>query len=89
MRTRTTGSAYVAEKKGGKMLNRVIALMKRELGLQPVAQFPVEVFPEGRGLPVVPIDEDFLEYLEEMSVDVPIDESELFEYWTEWERENT
>lgn len=56
--------------------------------LQPTAHFPGSE-DIGIDLPVIVIDDDFFEFLQEISVDdKSMDVSELFEYWSEWEDEH-
>ena len=56
--------------------------------LQPTAHFP-GAEDTGIDLPVIVIDDDFFEFLQEISVDdKSMDVSELFEYWSEWEGEH-
>jgi hypothetical protein len=56
--------------------------------LQPTAHFP-GAEDIGIDLPVIVIDDDFFEFLQEISVDdKSMDVSELFEYWSEWEDEH-
>jgi len=39
-------------------------------------------------LPIILIDDDFFEYLEELSADQSLDITEFWEYWEEWAKEN-
>ena len=56
--------------------------------LQPTAHF-LGAEDIGIDLPVIVIDDDFFEFLQEISVDdKSMDVSELFEYWSEWEDEH-
>jgi hypothetical protein len=40
------------------------------------------------GLPVVAVDDDFLEYLQEEGVDSSLELIEFIEYWDTWSRKN-
>ena len=53
------------------------------LGLQVIETFDV-----GAKLPVVVMDDDFIQYLQEQSIDSPIDINELAIYFAAWMKEN-
>jgi hypothetical protein len=56
--------------------------------LQPTAFFP-GAEDIGIDLPVVVVDDDFFEFLQEISVDdESMDVAEVFEYWNEWVQEH-
>ena len=89
MRMKTTGSAYVAGKKVDEMLSNFIELIERKLKPSYLKPLNPLAFMPGTGLPLIVVDEDFYEFLEEMSATDPMEEAELLEYWKEWEQENT
>jgi len=88
MRTKTTGSAYVAGKRVGEMLSSIIELIERKLKPSYLKPLNPLAFMPGTGLPLLVIDEDFYEFLEERSATDPMPEAELMEYWAEWEKEH-
>jgi len=48
----------------------------------------IETIEIGLNLPVVVADDDFFEYLQEQSVESPIDVNELAIYFHQWMKEN-
>jgi len=57
--------------------------------LQPIATFanPIDFSEIGIELPVIVVDDDFIEFLEEESVE-SMEVVEMAEYWAQWEKEN-
>ena len=58
------------------------------MALIPPLPLGIETTDIGLPLPIVVMDNDFIEYLEEESVDTQIDINELAIYFAEWMKEN-
>ena len=57
--------------------------------VKPVLYVPGHDFSDvGIDLPVIPVDDDFFEYLQELSAEHSLDITEFWEYWSAWEKEN-